>query len=62
MLNLLVCVDASHPSQQFFSNAGTISCLPGFNKYEAEHNECLAQGHNTVIQASLKLGTLRPPV
>ena len=29
---LFVCVDALRPSQQFFSNAGTISCLLGLNR------------------------------
>ena len=24
-----VCVDALHPSQQFFNHVGTISCVPG---------------------------------
>ena len=28
-----VCVDALHPSQQFFSHVGTISYLPGLNQY-----------------------------
>ena len=26
----LVCVDALHPSQQFFSHIGVFSCLSGF--------------------------------
>ena len=30
---LLVCVDALHPSQQFFSHVGAFSGLPGLNKY-----------------------------
>ena len=30
-----VCFDALHPSQQFFSHARTISCLPGLNQYLA---------------------------
>ena len=30
---LFVCVDALHPSQQFFSHVRTISCLPGLNQY-----------------------------
>ena len=25
--------DSLHPSQQFFSHAGTISCLPGLNLF-----------------------------
>ena len=29
--DLFVCVDGLHSGQQFFSHAGTISCLPGFN-------------------------------
>ena len=28
-----VCVDALHPSQQFSSQVGTISCLPGLNQH-----------------------------
>ena len=28
-----VCVGALHPSREFFSHAGTISCLPGWNQY-----------------------------
>ena len=33
MHTMFVCVDALHPSQQFFSHVGMIPCLPGFNKY-----------------------------
>ena len=32
---ILFCVDASRPCQQFFSNIGIISCLPGLNQYKA---------------------------
>ena len=28
----LFCVDALHPSQQFFSHVGTFSCLPRLNQ------------------------------
>ena len=31
-----VCVDALHPSQQFFSHDGMFSCLSGLNHYLAE--------------------------
>ena len=30
---LFVCFDALCPSQQFFSNMGMISCLPGLDQY-----------------------------
>ena len=30
---LFLCFDALYPSQQFFSNVGMISCLPGLNQY-----------------------------
>ena len=32
-LFLFVCVDALHPSQQYFSHLGTISCPPGLKQY-----------------------------
>ena len=33
MYLIFVCFDALHPSQQFFSHVGMISCLPGLNQY-----------------------------
>ena len=34
-INLFVCFEALHPSQQFFSHVRMISCLPGLNQYWA---------------------------
>ena len=33
LILLVCCFDALHPSQQFFSRVGTISCQPGLNQY-----------------------------
>ena len=44
---LFVSIEASRPSQQFFSHGGTEPTLPGFNQYCRELM-CLVQGHNTV--------------
>ena len=30
-ISYFVCVDALHPSHQFFSHVGIFSCLPGLN-------------------------------
>ena len=46
-----ICVDALHPSQQFFNHVGMFACLSGLNQYK------IAQGHNTVPLESLKLVT-----
>ena len=51
---LTVCVDALHPSQQFFIHVGTL-CTK-------QRTKCHAQGHNTVPLLSLELTTLRSQV
>ena len=46
-----VCVVAFRPRQQFFSHAGTISCLPGLNHIK-----------HSVLPASQEPVTLRPQI
>ena len=41
------------PQSTISNNVGTISCFPGLNQSK-ERIKCLAQGHNTVTQASLE--------
>ena len=44
MVVLFVCVDALHPSQQFFSLVGSFSHLPGLNQYTFKaENKCQQQ-------------------
>ena len=43
---LFVCVEASRPSQNIFSDVGTEPPLPGYYQYFQGVN-CLAQGHKT---------------
>ena len=33
MVKLFACVDALHPSPQFYRHVLTFSCLPGLNEY-----------------------------
>ena len=33
IMDLFVCIEALHPSQQFFSHVGMDPALPGFNQY-----------------------------
>ena len=54
----IVCIEASHPSQQFFSNVGTEPTLPGFNQYCRELMH-LAQGHNMVTPVGIEPRTSR---
>ena len=54
---MFVCVDALHPSQQFFSHVGMFSCLHELTSTKGRI-KCLAQGHNTVRIVSLELPTL----
>ena len=66
---VFVCIDASHPSQQFFSHVRTNSCLPGLNPYLAVGKvsfsrtqysvSALSKGHNIVSlpDVSLKIAT-----
>ena len=37
---LFVCVDALHPSQQFLSYVGMISCLPGLSTKQEDEVSC----------------------
>ena len=41
MIDCIVCVDVLSPSQQFISHVGTISYLPGLNKYLASDKVCV---------------------
>ena len=48
------CVDALHPSQQFFNHVGTIPVPTSCTK---QWIKCLTQGHNTLTPVSLELLT-----
>ena len=43
-----MCIEASHPSQQYFGHVGTESLLPGYYQYFWEV-KYLAQGHNKMV-------------
>ena len=58
-VNLFVCIETLHPSQQFSVMLGHLSVFLCWTS--TQHRiKCLAQGHNTVIPVSLELMTLRP--
>ena len=49
-ISLFVCVDALHPSQQFFSHVGMISCLPD-SVFLKDTTQCLCESRSQVYQS-----------
>ena len=48
-----VCIDALHPSQQFFSHFGVISCLPALKQYYAADKVSFSRMQQSVPPVSL---------
>ena len=69
MSSLFDCVNAYHPSQQFFSHVGREPPLPGYYQYFSGSKCVFAQGHNTAdvriepptSRFGVRDSTYRPP-